>query len=245
MTKDSICPVALVVLLQLGTPGWSATEAASTQMQTTRVLDVGPAHAFTRLVSALHPMLQAAGHAEWSSARLQAGLGNAFSFEMRNGGGKVWQEGNLDWGLFLQTRPELEFGCQIERFQLDEADKQSVALQTETAAWEAVRASIDQGVPAVALCPMSALPGAPRDWGLLVGYDVSQETYTIRRHSGEIRVRFDEIAVAFAHGTAYDPQEVHFHVDARGFDAYELWQQAVVSAIASIGTALALLRQSR
>ena len=224
-----------------------------------KVLDIQRTTVFTRLAGALHDMLQAAGQTEWSPARLQGVLGNAFSFEMRNGGGMVWQEGNLDWWSFFESRPELEFGCRILRFQARQGDAQGEIARTKAAAWEAVRVSIDQGVPAAALCPMSPQQNAARDWGLLIGYDEADATYTIRRHGGEFKFRFDAIghaepkelfcvlvydgrepdattdvhiralqnAVAFANGTRYDPNGAAFHVDARGFAAYELWREAI------------------
>ena len=36
-------------------------------------------------------MLQSAGQTEWSTDRLRAVTGHAFAFEMREGGGEVWQ----------------------------------------------------------------------------------------------------------------------------------------------------------
>lgn len=187
-------PCALVLgVLTSGSPVRGATAADAAESSSSKVLDVRPPRAFTRLVSSLEPMLQAAGESEWSAARLHAVLGNSFSFEMRQGGGKVWQEANLDWDLFFKTRPEVEFGCKIDRFQTDQQDEESVAHKTKVAAWKAVRASIDRGVPAVAMSPMSERPGGPRDWGLVVGYDTADETYVIRRNNGDIRARFDEI----------------------------------------------------
>lgn len=80
---------------------------AQSDSHSRKVLDVKPSSGFTRAVSALHPMLQAAGEVDWSTARLHGVLGNSFSFEMRKGGGKVWQEANLEWWNRL---PALELG---------------------------------------------------------------------------------------------------------------------------------------
>ena len=172
----------------------------SNKMRSRKVLDIEPTKAFTRAAGALHDMLQAAGHSEWSTARLQGVLGNAFSFEMRKGAGVVWQEANLDWWLFLEILPELELGCRIQRFQARQRDEQGDFRALKAAAWEAVRASIDQGVPAVAWNPMSVEQAeaglTARDWGLLVGYDKSDETYTVRHnyvHDGDFTVRYDAI----------------------------------------------------
>ena len=253
--------LGILIVLAFATVTLETTLAAE-QMEekhSRKVLDIERTKVFTRLAGGLHDMLRAAGRSEWTPARIEGVLGNAFSFEMRNGGGMVWQEANLDWWLFFERRPELEFGCRILRFQARQWDEQSEIARIKAAAWEAVRASIDQGVPAVALCPMSTQRNAARDWGLLVGYDEADETYTIRRHAGEFKSRFDAIgraeprasfcvlvydrpqpgdprnvhvkalqhAVAFANGTGYDPKGAAFHVDARGFAAYELWREAI------------------
>ena len=220
-----------------------------------KVLDIERTPRFTRLEGALHDMLQTAGRTEWTSARLQGVLGNAFSFEMRKGGGMVWQEGNLDWGLFFEEKPEFEPVSRIRRYQTRPGDGSATSSRVKAAAWKAVRASIDRGIPVAALCPMSPEEDAARDWGLLVGYDEADESYTIRRHGGEFTARYDAIghaefcvlvyegpgpdvadsihvaalqnAVAFARGRRYDPRGAAFDVDARGFAALELWREAI------------------
>jgi beta-lactamase regulating signal transducer with metallopeptidase domain len=220
---------------------------AQPESDSRKVLSVKPSSAFTRAVSALHPMLLAAGESDWSIARLHGVLGNSFSFEMRKGGGKVWQEANLEWWNKL---PALELGIPVRRIE-------GGAELTEEA-WDAVRASIDQGLPVAALCPMSPKPGAAHDWGLLVGYDTSDKTYTVRRRHEDFQVKFDAIvysplcvlvydptrkadaarihtealhnAVAFARGTRFAPEGYKYPVDARGFAALELWRDDIASA---------------
>ena len=224
---------------------------AQSDSHSRKVLDVRPARAFTRAVNALYPMLQAAGEPDWSIERLHGVLGNSFSFEMRKGGGKVWQEANLEW---WNTLPALELGIPVRRI---EGNKGSDLTDITEAAWEAVRASIDRGVPAVGLCPMSPRPGAAHDWGLLVGYDTSDKTYTVRRRHEDFQVKFDEIvysrfcvliydptkkvdaarvnagalrnAVAFAKGTRFTSEGYKYPVDARGFAALELWRDEIAS----------------
>ena len=218
-----------------------------------KILDVKPSKAFTRAVSALHSTLQAAGATDWSTARLMSVLGNAFSFEMRKGGGKVWQEANTDWWQFL---PGLDLGVPVRRIETWDRDALRSARE---AAWDAVRASIDRGVPATGMVPMNPDPGAPSDWGSIVGYDESDGTYAVRRHGLELDVRYDEIgipdggfcvlvhdpakagageathlsalknAVRFAYGTRFPDQAHPYAVDARGFAAFELWRDAIAS----------------
>ncbi len=217
------------------------------------VLDIKPSMAFTRAVSALHSTLQAAGATNWSTARLMSVLGNAFSFEMRKGGGKVWQEANTDWWQFL---PGLDLGIPVRRIETWDRDALRSARE---AAWDAVRTSIDRGVPATGMVPMNPDPGAPSDWGSIVGYDESDGTYAVRRHRLELDVRYDEIgipdggfcvlvhdptkagageathlsalknAVRFAYGTRFPDQAHPYAVDARGFAAFELWRDAIAS----------------
>ena len=207
------------VLLEANPGGSQQTEEkagpASNEMHSRKVLDIQATNAFTRAAGALHDMLQAAGHPEWSPARLQGVLGNAFSYETRKGAARVWQEASLDWWLFLQILPELDLGCRIKRFQVRHQEDalwspggsgsgfrprhQGKSQALKAAAWEAVRESIDRGVPAVAWNPMSfeqAEAGlSARDWGLLVGYDLSDETYTVRHNyvRDDFTVRYDEI----------------------------------------------------
>ena len=233
----------------------------SKEKHSRKVLDIERTPRFHRLPGAFRDMLLAAGQSEWSPARINGVLGIAFSFEMRKGGGKVWQEANLDWDLTCKDKREFGLGYRIQRFHTQQGDEPGDISRVKAAAWEAVRASIDRGVPSVANCPMSSDPRSARDWGLLVGYDEADSTYIIRRHGGEFTVRHDAIgiattdhcvlvydgpepvdanslhvkalqkAVAFAKGPTYDPKDVYFRVDAFGFAAYELWREAIESGV--------------
>ena len=213
------------------------------------------------LISVLHPMLRCAGHTEWSTDRLRGVTGHAFAFEMRSDGGEVWHDANLDWWLWYDLHP------QIARFQMFHATKaDDVDLSALKAdARDAVRASLEKGIPALAWQAMSPEQKAhgigAGNWGMLVGYDDTDETYTVRHkwRTDDFSVRYDAIghtdpielfnvmvydgqpsideqtthrtalrtAVAFAHGTRYDPSQAVHDVDARGFGAYELWYEAL------------------
>ena len=159
-----------------------------------KVLDIERTRVWTRIISAFHDMLRAPGQTEWSPARLQGVLGNAFSFEMKKGGGDVWQEGNLDWWLVFETRPEEDLGCRIQRFQTRQGDTgPDESRKIKADAWDAVRASIDRGIPAAAWAPMYPKEDSARDWGLLVGYDETDESYIVRRRGGEFGVHYNAI----------------------------------------------------
>ena len=220
-----------------------------------KVLDIKPSKAFTRAVNGLHPMLLAAGETNWSPERLHAVLGTSFTYAMRKGGGKVWQEANLEWWNSL---PALDLGIPVRRIEGKESPD---LLATKEAAWDAVRAQIDQGIPVAAFCPMSSKPGGAHDWGLIVGYDTSDKTYTVRRRHEDFQVKFDKLgqtkpggrfcvliydptkqadsagvdtealrnAVAFANGTRFTPDGYSYPVDANGFAALKLWHDDILA----------------
>jgi hypothetical protein len=140
---------------------------------------------------------QGAGHAEWSTARLQGVLGHAFSCVMNEGAGKVEHVAGLDWGTPPKLLPLLGY-----RFQVFDAYPVERDSPLKADAWEAVRASIDRGIPAVAWQPMSLEQQADGVtayiWGLLVGYDESEETYAVRHQyvnegSETFTVRYDAV----------------------------------------------------
>lgn len=85
---------------------------------------------------------------------------------------------------------DVELGLPLRHF---EAKGEGDGAQIAAAAWKAVRASIDRGIPAAALAPVKPDPRAARDWGLLVACDEAAETYTIRRRNLDFGVRHDEI----------------------------------------------------
>ena len=194
-----ISVVLAVAVVALETPGANPIEekkmvSESKSGHLRKVLDIERTKVWTRIISAFHDMLRAPSQTEWSPARLQGVLGNAFSFEMKKGGGDVWQEGNLDWWLVFETRPEEDLGCRIQRFQTrQEVTDPDESRKIKAAAWDAVRASIDRGIPAAAWAPMYPKEDSARDWGLLVGYDEADESFIVRRRGGEFGVRYDEI----------------------------------------------------
>ena len=163
--------------------------------------------------------------------------------------------------LTCKGKREFELGYRIQHFLAQQGDDPGDIRRVKTAAWEAVRENIDLGVPTVALCPMSADPRSARDWGLLVGYDEadylrhSAPRWGIHRQirrdwargirllraglrrtkpvdANSVHVKALQNAIAFANGPTYDPKEVHFQVDAFGFEAYELWREAIESGVA-------------
>lgn len=138
------------------------------------------------LIGSLYPMLKAAG-AEWSVARLAGTFGHAFNFIMNKGGAETWQQGNIDWHEWWDQAPYL--GYKSQDFQAilkgkPPAPSPEALQRLKDETWKAVKASIDRGVPAMAWQPMTVEQKkngvTAWEWGLIVGYDEADRTYTIR-----------------------------------------------------------------
>ncbi len=151
------------------------------------------------LISVLHPMLQGAGRTEWTTDRLRGVTGHAFAFEMRKGGGEVWHDANLDWWLWYDLYPQIAQCCVFHAKKAD-LDVDLPVLKAE--ARDAVRASLQKGIPALAWQAMSVEQKASgfgaSNWGMLVGYDDTDETYTVRhkwrtQEGSDFSVRYDAI----------------------------------------------------
>ncbi len=138
------------------------------------------------LIGSLHPMLKAVG-ADWSVARLAGTFGHAFNFTMNKGGAETWQQGNIDWQLWWDQAPYLDhewrcFQAILKGKPPAPTPGELQKLKEET--WKAVRSSIDRGVPAMAWQPMTVEQKkngvTAAEWGLIVGYQDDDKTYTIR-----------------------------------------------------------------
>lgn len=163
-------------------------------------IDVAPTqpNAGTTLASTLNALVATVGHEEWSMARLQGVMGHAFQFQMApDGGGHVHD--NLDWSIALEAIPKIGEFTTYEAAKGDNADL--LALKSD--ARDAARGSLERGVPALVWQPMSRAQKADKHhpahhaycWGLVVGYNEPEETYTIRHPfvSGTYAVRYDSI----------------------------------------------------
>ena len=183
------------------TAGADLTDPAPEGDQTMPLLvDAHPSQPnLSTLISVLHPMLQSAGQTEWSTDRLRGVTGHAFAFEMRKGGGEVWHDANLDWWLWYDLYPQIALFRVFHATKAD-LDVDLPALKAE--ARDAVRASLQKGIPALAWQAMSPEQKASGigagNWGMLVGYDDTDETYTVRhkwrtREGSDFSVRYDAI----------------------------------------------------
>ena len=166
-------------------------------------IDVSPAqpHAGTTLASCLSPLLAAVGRPQWSMARLQGVMGHAFHFEMAAGGGDVMHD-NIDWGPALDFLPAF---AQFRSFKATKHDTDVDLPALKREARDAVRASLADGFPVMVWQPMSLEQKASDHpahhaycWGLIVGYNKSEESYTVRHPfvDGTYTVRYDDIGLA-------------------------------------------------
>ena len=164
------------------------------------MVDASPAmpHQGTTLASCLCPLLQAVGRTEWTMARLQGVLGHAFQFDMKEGGKHVNHD-HLDWGPALDLLPQI---AQFRTFMSSEQDSDADLAALKRNVRDAVLDGLKRGVPALAWSPMSRELAASHHhgvcWGLIVGYDEADETYTIRHPfvEGAYHMRFDDIGHA-------------------------------------------------
>lgn len=163
-------------------------------------VDASPAmpHQGTTLASCLNPLMQAVGRPEWTMARLQGVLGHAFQFDMKEGGKHVNHD-HFDWGPALDLLPRI---AQFRTFMSSEQDGDVALAALKRDVRDAVLAGLQQGIPALAWSPMSREIAASHHhgvcWGLIIGYDAVDETYTIRHPfvEGAYNVRYDEIGHA-------------------------------------------------
>lgn len=165
--------------------------------------DAGPAHTvFTRRVLEKVELLQTASgltwplyaclHAlgnDWSLAYLMGVTGTAFRFTVDKRVADTGPTDVLDWDHWFGKIRELGYAVRVFNAQL-KSHSPSVRTNTEeefhaiqTAAWDAARASLDQGVPVIAWHPFTReqkARGIGGEFGLLVGYDQQAGVYWVR-----------------------------------------------------------------
>ncbi|NKB72408.1 MAG: hypothetical protein GKR89_35475 [Candidatus Latescibacteria bacterium] len=147
------------------------------------MVDVSPAspNAGTSLASSLCPLMAILGRPDWTMARMQGVMGHAFQFDMYEGGSHVNHD-HLDWGPALEILPQI---AEFREFGGKSHHDSGASLELKQEARDAVRESLRRGTPALAWSPMGpeikAVPGPkPYCWGLIIGYNDHDETYTVR-----------------------------------------------------------------
>ena len=153
-------------------------------------------YAGTTLVSCLNPLMRFAGHPEWSMARLQGILGHAFHFEMKANGDFVMHD-NLDWGS--RALAVLSNLIEFRNFSATKHDTEVDLPALKLEACKAVRASLAHGIPALVWQPMTPEMKSNGQyafcWGLIVGYNEEEETYSVRHPNlkNDYTIRYDAL----------------------------------------------------
>ena len=197
------------------------------------MVDVTPSNLGDTLPLCLTPLMQVVGRPEWSRARLEGFMGHAFHFEMVEDGGGVMHD-NIDWGLALDFVPQL---AEFREFNANKHDTDVDLPALKREARDAVREGLEEGFPALVWQPMSLEQKASDHpahhaycWGLVVGYNEAEETYTVRHPyvADTYTVRYDLIGHA-------DPVEwfnVKVYVQPVAQDEKEMHRTALGNAIA-------------
>jgi hypothetical protein len=204
-------------------------------MSEARVVPIEPASTRGTFLTALLPLLDAAG-VRVSEAWAASIFGHAFTFSMARGGGEVWQLANIEWCFLFRELDllPLRFRCfdaVLRGGRPAPSPEELTAMKERT--WEKVVEGIDRGVPSIAWGAMtveqkvSGVPGF--EWCLLVGYDAGARTYRVRHLPREPSwdVRFD--------GFGYTDPVQWYHVmtpaEVKPFDRAEVKRRAIAQAI--------------
>ena len=223
--------------------------------QTMRVaVDVKLAKSGDTLPACIVPLMSTIGRPNWDVAFVEGVLGHAFHFEMKEGGKHVMHD-HIDWGSALGYLPS-KFG-QTQKFGANKNSKNVDLPALKKEARDAVRTSLDRGIPALVWQPMSLEMKKNHHhgfcWGLIVGYNESDESYTVRHSfvADTYTVKYDAIGHAdpaewfniriFTPSEEPDARKMHHKAlrmavksasddgkgkTTHGLAAYELWQKA-------------------
>ncbi len=175
--------ILIVLLVVITADGIQATEiGAEGDRKLNVTVDVAPSRPNngTSLVSCLAPLMATVGHPEWTPARLMGVMGHAFHYEMRKGAATVYHDAP-DWWFALDYLPELGT---FTRFSVSKRDEGVDRYKVMREARAAVRASLARDTPVLVWQPMTlAMKESGLGaycWGLIVGYNENEESYTIR-----------------------------------------------------------------
>lgn len=217
-------------------------------------VDIKPAKSGDTLPACIVPLMSTIDRPDWDVPFVEGVLGHAFHFEMKAGGKHVMHD-HIDWGSALGYLPS-KFG-QTQKFGANKKSKDVDLVTLKKEARDAVRASLARGIPALVWQPMSVEMKKNHHhaycWGLIVGYNERDETYTVRHPfvTDTYTVKYDAIGHAdpvewfnvriFTPTQEPDARKMH-HKALRmavksatdngkgkithGLAAYELWQKA-------------------
>jgi RNA polymerase sigma factor (sigma-70 family) len=136
----------------------------------------------------LYACLHAAGK-DWSLAYTMGITGTAFRFTVDERIADTGPTDVLDWDRWFATLGAL--GCEVAVFNAQlksfspavPTNTEAEFHATQSRAWDAARASLDRGVPAIAWHPFTLeqkARGFRCEYGLLVGYDAAKGVYHVR-----------------------------------------------------------------
>ena len=212
----------------------------SDEVFATKVIDgVRASSGFSTIVYSLQAAFKAAG-SEWSVPRLAATFGYPFHFCMADGAKYIMHDGNIEWWLFFDRVNDL--GYQLDHFQAvlkgrhrgEPAPTEQELKELKEKSWEAVRVSIERGVPAIAWQPMTVQQKESGlgafEWGLLVGYDEKDKNYIVRhpRCAEDYTIRFD----AFGYS---DPVNWYYVIVVKDEKPFDSMTHEIVSLRESVG----------
>ncbi len=140
------------------------------------------------LVWPLYACMHALGR-DWPLAYLMGVTGTAFRATVDDQVSDAGHTSVLDWDRWFAVIPELGcetavFNAQLKSFSPDiPTNTEEEFRAVQAAAWEAVRVSVDRGIPAIAWMPMTLeqkARGLRCEYGLLIGYDLGAGVYHVR-----------------------------------------------------------------
>ena len=233
-TTFTICRELILVVLfvAIGAGGIKATEAR-TQADREMIVsvDVTPSkpNNGTSLVSCLAPLMATVGQPEWTPARLMGVMGHAFHYEMKRAAATVYHDAP-DWWFALDYLPELGT---FTKFSVSNRDKGVDRHEVMREARVAVQASLARGIPVLVWQPMTlemkenGLGAAC--WGLIVGYNQEEQSYTIRHPfvRETFTIRYD----AFGPADPFEAFEVRILETPNAEDKRDLHRKALQNAV--------------
>lgn len=170
----------------------SLPRAPSSELRATFTRRVLDRVALVETESGLTWPLYACLHAlrkDWSLAYTMGITGTAFRFTVDERIADTGPTDVLDWDRWFATLGAL--GCEVTVFSAQlksfspavPTNTEAEFRSTQARAWDAVRASLDRGVPAIAWHPFTLeqkARGFRCEYGLLVGYNAAEGVYHVR-----------------------------------------------------------------
>jgi RNA polymerase sigma-70 factor (ECF subfamily) len=202
---------------------------------------------------------------DWSLSFLMGVTGMAFQFTVDERVSDTGPTDVMDWGRWFDRLHRLGqavtvFNAQLKSFSPDvKTNTEEEFRACQSAAWDAVRARLDRGVPAIAWMPVTREQkdrGEACEYALLIGYDTEAGLYHVRVPGRAMWTipwdgfgRADPVnwfnVIVFGEAQPVDERELvrealQFAMEharssrpGHGLGAYETWRQALKSGTLS------------